>query len=151
MKLTKALKLKNKLAGEVTYLKQLLRTQNSRPSKQQFDYDIHEVLRKLREATDRLVQVKTAVAAANVEVYEKVFRLAELKGLVTTLREVEANEGTQVERSAYGTPLEIEYRAQLKKAELDDLAAQAETEIAVLQDALDEFNAVRSIDLSFTA
>ena len=42
MKVTKALKLKNKLAGEVSNLKQMLKIQNSRPTKQPFDYDRYD-------------------------------------------------------------------------------------------------------------
>ena len=148
MKLAKALKLKNKLAGEIIYLKQVLKTQNTRPLKQQFDYDNHEVMRKLRYTMERLVEVKTAIAVANVEIYEKIFRLAELKGLVAALREIEAREGTIVETRSYGSPLEIEYRSQIKTAELDKLAAEAEEEIVALQDALDEFNAARSVQLA---
>ena len=71
MKVTKALKLKNKLAGEVSNLKQMLKIQNSRPTKQPFDYSSREVWQKLCDTIERLVQVKTALAVANVEVYEK--------------------------------------------------------------------------------
>ena len=39
MKLAKALKLRNQLAGEVAELKRLLATQNVRSTKQKFDYD----------------------------------------------------------------------------------------------------------------
>src|SRR5881396_2433110 len=85
MKIAKALKLKNQLAGDIAQLKELLAKQNSRSTKQKFDYDNREVLTRLRAKLDELVKVKAAVAAANAEIYDKVFRLAELKGLVTTL------------------------------------------------------------------
>ena len=39
MKIAKALKLKNQLAGGVAQLKELLAKQNSRSTKQKFDYD----------------------------------------------------------------------------------------------------------------
>jgi len=55
MKLAKALKLKNQLAGEVAQLKELLGKQNVRPSKQKFDYDNREVLARLRGKLDELV------------------------------------------------------------------------------------------------
>ena len=38
MKIAKALKLKNQLAGEVAQLKDLLTKQNSRSNKQKFDF-----------------------------------------------------------------------------------------------------------------
>jgi len=85
MKIAKALKLKNQLAGEVGQLKELLTKQNSRSTKQKFDYDNREVLTRLRAKLEELIKVKAAVAAANAEIYDKIFRLAELKGLVATL------------------------------------------------------------------
>jgi hypothetical protein len=68
MKLSKALKEKNRVAGEVAVLKALLAAQNVRPSTQSFDYDARELLARLRAKVDELVKVKTAIAAANVAV-----------------------------------------------------------------------------------
>jgi len=73
MKIAKALKMKNQLAGEVAQLKDLLAKQNSRSTKQKFDYDNREVLTRLRAKLDELVKVKTAVAAANVEIFPACF------------------------------------------------------------------------------
>ena len=69
MKLAKALKLKNQLAGEVAQLKELLAKQNVRSSKQKFDYDNREVLMRLRSKLDELVRVKTGLAVANAEIF----------------------------------------------------------------------------------
>ncbi len=52
MKLAKALKQKNRLAGEVAQFKELLTQQNSRSAKQKFDYNNHEVLTNLRKKVD---------------------------------------------------------------------------------------------------
>src|SRR5206468_10801515 len=93
MKLAKALKLKTQLAGEVAQLKELLAKQNVRSSKQKFDYDNREVLARLRAKLDELVRVKAALAVANAEIYAKIFRLAELKGLVATLTALETKSG----------------------------------------------------------
>ena len=49
MKIAKALKLKNQLAGEVGQFKDLLAKQNSRSTKQKFDYDNREILTPLRK------------------------------------------------------------------------------------------------------
>jgi len=145
MKLAKALKLKNKLAGEIAKLKESLTNQNSRSTKQKFDYDNHEVLANLRTKIDELVATKAAIGAANAEVYPKIFRLAELKGLVTTLKALSTKEGVYAESLGYAQSVEVEYAAQLKKAEVDKLTEQFEKEIQELQDALDEFNFTHSI------
>jgi predicted nucleotide-binding protein len=148
MKLAKALKLKNKVAGEVAQLKELLTKQNVRSTQQKFDYTNTDVLAQLRGKIDELVKVKAAIASANVDVYAKIFRLAELKGLTTTLHSLDVRNGVFYERGDYGSqPVAIEYAAQLKKVEVDKLVAELQTEIQSLQDELDEFNFAHAVNL----
>ena len=145
MKIAKALKLKNKIAGEVAKLKELLAQQNSRAAKQKFDYDNREVLANLRAKIGELVSVKAAIAAANAEVYGKIFQLAEIKGLVQVLKALSVKEGAYIESLGYSNSVEVEYVAQLKKAEVDRLVAELELQIQDLQDGLDEFNFTHSV------
>ncbi|MGH8048548.1 MAG: hypothetical protein ACREKL_15015 [Chthoniobacterales bacterium] len=146
MKLAKALKEKNRLAGETAQLKDLLKTQNCRPKKQPFDYDNREVFAKLNASIETLVAVKAAIAEANSEVYAKIFRLAEIKGLVALLKSLDTREGVFVEKGGYAEPsVEVAYRSQLGKVEVDRLASDYEAEIQRLQDELDEFNFTRSV------
>jgi len=148
MKIAKALKLKNQLAGEVAQLKDLLTKQNSRSTKQKFDYDNREVLTRLRAKLAELVKVKAVVAAANAEVYDKIFRLAELKGLVTTLSGLDTKAGVFHEGRGFGeAAYEVEYVAQIGKVDVDKLVAELNAEIQSLQDSLDEFNFTRSVNL----
>ncbi len=141
MKLSKALKDKNRVAGELAELKALLQKQNVRASTQAFDYDAQDLLARLRVKLDELVKVKTAIAQANVTVYDKIFRLAELKGLSALLKTLDTKNGVFKENSGvYGSAYDIEYIAQLKKTEVDRLSAETDAEIQALQDALDEFN-----------
>lgn len=149
MKIAKALKLKNQLAGEVAQLRELLAKQNSRSTKQKFDYDNREVLTRLRAKLEELVKVKAAIAAANAEVYDKIFRLAELKGLVATLTGLETKAGVFHEGGRFGEPAyEVEYVAQLAKVDVDKLVAELKNEIQSLQDALDEFNFTHTMKTS---
>jgi hypothetical protein len=148
MKIAKALKLKNQLAGEVAQLKELLAKQNSRSTKQKFDYDNREVLAGLRAKVAELIRVKAAVAVANAEIYEKIFRLAELKGLVVALTGLDTKAGVFHEGRGFGeVAYETEYVAQLGKVEVDKLVAELSAEIQALQDILDEFNFTRSVNL----
>ena len=148
MKIAKALKLKNQLAGEIAQLKDLLTKQNSRSTKQKFDYDNREVLSRLRAKLDELVKTKAAVAAANAEIYDRIFRLAELKGLVTTLAGLDTKAGVFHEGRGFGeAAYEVEYVAQLGKVDVDRLVAELSAEIQSLQDGLDEFNFTRSVNL----
>jgi hypothetical protein len=149
VKLTKALKLKNQVAGEVTTLKDRLSKQNSRAASVPFDYDNRQVLAELRAKVDELVKVKAAIAAANAEQYARIFRLAEIKGLVAQLKTLDVRHGVFKEGGNYlQHTFEVEYIAQLKKAEVDQLVLELEAEIIALQDELDEFNHTHSIALS---
>ena len=148
MKIAKALKLKNQLAGEVAQLKELLTKQNSRSTKQKFDYDNREVLTRLRAKLTELIKVKAAVAAANAEIYDQIFRLAELKGLVTALTGLDTKAGVFHEGGRFGDAgYEVEYVAQIGKVDVDKLIAELNAEIQSLQDTLDEFNFTRSVNL----
>ena len=149
MKLTKALKLKNQLAGDVAELKDRLSKQNSRAATVPFDYDTREVLTALRAKVENLIAVKSSIATANVGLYPRIFRLAELKGLVTQLKALDVRHGVFKEAGNYAQPAyEVEYVAQLKKSVVDGLVAELETEISALQDELDEFNHSHSVELT---
>lgn len=146
IKIAKALKLKNRLAGEVAELKLILASQNVRPTRQKFDYDNQEVLARLRAKVDELVRVKAAIASANAAIYDRIFRLAELKGLVATLSALETKNGVFLESAGYASAAaEVEYIAQIGKVEADRLVSALKEEIQSLQDSLDEFNFTHSV------
>lgn len=147
MKIAKALKLKNQLAGEITHLKGLLESQNCRPEKQPFDYDTVEVLRELKAKIVRFTQVKAAIAAANAEIYDKIFLIAELKGVIKALKNLDTRNGSIYDSSSYATPTAVVYVAQIKRAEADRQMAEMQTEIHRLQEELDTFNYTHSIPL----
>jgi len=106
------------------------------------------VLARLRAKLDDLVKVKAAVAVANAELYEKIFRLAELKGLSTTLASLDTKAGIFHEGGRFGEPdYEVEYVAQIGKVEIDKLAGELREQIQSLQDALDEFNFAHSVNV----
>lgn len=149
MKLTKALKHKNQLAGDLAELKERLAKQNSRASTVPFDYDANEVLAAIRAKVDELDAVKSAIAAANVAIYPLIFRLAELKGLAVSIKSLDTRHGVFKEGGGFSlSASETEYIAQIKKAAVDALVADLEAEISVIQDELDEFNQSQFVSLT---
>ncbi|MEI9893932.1 MAG: hypothetical protein WDN28_08505 [Chthoniobacter sp.] len=133
----------------MTELKDRLGKQNSRAATVPFDYDSQEVLAALRAKVEHLITVKSAIAVANVAQYPRIFRLAELKGLVAQLKSLDVRHGIFKEAGNYAQPAyEVEYVAQLKKSVVDGLVAELETEISALQDELDEFNQTQSVELT---
>ncbi len=133
----------------MTELKARLGKQNSRAATVPFDYDSQEVLAARRAKVEHLITVKSAIAVANVAQYPRIFRLAELKGLVAQLKSLDVRHGIFKEAGNYAQPAyEVEYVAQLKKSVVDGLVAELETEISALQDELDEFNQTQSVELT---
>ncbi len=147
MKIAKALKQKNKLAGEVAKLKVVLGEQNSKPKGQDFAYNNDEVWAGLRQRTEDLVQTKAAIARANSKVYDKIFRLAELKGLVQTLQGLDTKEGNFIESLDFSSTVEVKYRAQFSLVKTGKLIEELEEQIQSLQDKLDEFNFTETVSV----
>lgn len=149
MNIAQALKEKKRLAGEVSRLKSILRSENSHPSGQPFAYDTRQIHEQLKAAIADLVRIKAAIARANAEVYDSIFLMAELKGVAEDLRKLDSKEGTFREPNGYGERYqEIEYKAQIGRADADRLAAENEAHIRALQDKLDAFNVARAIEIA---
>ncbi|MGF1656942.1 MAG: hypothetical protein ACFCU3_08200 [Verrucomicrobiales bacterium] len=148
MKVAKALKEKNRLVGEIEEFKALIAQQNVRPDGREFDYNNHELLAQLRSRLEDLIKLKTKLATVNVTIYQDVFRLAELKGLVASLRRVEVKDGIFHEALGgfHSENVEVRYRSQLGRREIDVMVKELENEMAEVQDRLDDFNATASLE-----
>jgi hypothetical protein len=134
--LSRALKLKNRLARRFAELDQILVNYNSQPEGQQ-EYDVRQVYRDRLELAMQLVEVKTAISLANQPVQKLIFELAECKSLIANLRNVQTRHGIVVE----GYPgTRMTYVAQFRKADIDREVRRVEKEIDRLQDELDRFN-----------
>ena len=150
MKLNQALKQKKRLAGDIQTIKDLLETQNVKPKEQPFDYDVAELLTDLDKKMAQIIAVKAAIAVANQAIHEKIFKLAELKGIVTMLKALDTRNGVFKEGGGgYGADAyDVEYVAQLGKTDVDQRVKDLETEINDLQDQLDEFNATQTVKIA---
>lgn len=145
MKLSKALKQKNRLAAKIKDIYSQLRENNSRIKGAVLHFSVEEKYKELYALKDELIKLKTAIHRANAPVYEKIFRLAELKGLLLILKNIPSREGPVVERYSSGDPLM--YESVLKTDKLENDANSVQDEIDRLQDELEEFNVVTDIDL----
>ena len=158
MKIAKALKLKNRLAGEIARLKGIAQTNNSRDEAQEANYDVRFIVMEcLPNRVRDLVTVKTVIACSNAKAvvledadlvktpYWGIFMIAELKGLIQSLGEMNTKNGPFQERHGYALgasePKPTVYVAAVKQVEVDALVAKYQGNIDVLQDALDVHNA----------
>ncbi|MEW4571492.1 hypothetical protein AB1L88_26760 [Tautonia sp. JC769] len=134
--LSRALKLKNRVVHRLSQLDTLIITYNSTQEDNQ-EYDTRELYKARTHLAGFLVELKTAINAANQPVQKVIFELAECKSLIAMLNKVDTKHGPHLEGFS---SVRINYVAQLRKAELDREVKRVEREIDRLQDELDRFN-----------
>ena len=142
MNVKQALKAKNKLVAEIKECYRILQTQNSIEEGNPRRYSVKKKLEDIAELTDELVQLKARLHRANAPVYDKIFALAELKGMIKELKKVPTDEGKSSDRySSIPSVKEVE----LNVTDIDNSISILETQIEELQNELDVHNATTNI------
>lgn len=147
MKLSKALKVKNRLVGELNRLNGILRRENARRSDSVSKVDRQETWGDALEVSERLGVIKAQIAEANVPIYSKLERMTELKSRIAFIESLDKREGEEV--SFIGRDQEkmvYTWDSFINQEEADRLVAELQEEIEALQDEVDDFNAVTTID-----
>lgn len=144
MNINKALKEKNKLVKSILERSKRITEENSVIVGAVRNYSPTVELDVMMEEINELVNLKASIHRANAEVYDKIFRLSELKNLVKTLRGVSTQEGN-VNRGRYGDTTIMTYESEIKTSEKDSLIRNIESIIEELQEELDAHNATKTI------
>jgi hypothetical protein len=145
MNLTKALKHKKKLVKQADEAFMRFQRYNSQ-NKENVDkgYDPEAAYRKWIALTQELITLKTKIHNANAPIANRIFRLGELKNLVSRLRNIETKTGLIREyRSADSTP--VEYVAYMDLFTKDNQIFNWEQEIESIQEEIEAFNAITKI------
>jgi hypothetical protein len=156
--LSQALKHKNRLAGEVARLREIVQRENSRKESQPARADVRVSFDESVARSRELAHFKGAIAAANAGVidanhgiYGKLNLQAELRGLITFIKALNTKEGEEVERVGFlsrDEAVRTVFIAVITREEVDRLTVAYQTEIERLQDEIDEFNATTRISLT---
>ena len=142
MNVKQALKAKNKLVGEIKECYRILQTQNSIEEGNPRRYSVKKKLEDIGQLTDELVQLKTRLHRANASVYDKIFQMAEIKGIIKELKKMDVSEGKQSER--YGSVVSIK-EVEMNVIERDVIIKQYEEHVEKLQNELDIHNSNTNI------
>lgn len=147
MKLAKALKEKNRLVGEINRLKELIQRENSRNVKSKSTVDVGKLWEELDATSNKLVALKTAIFKANVGIYDKIVRMAELKGLAAWVVGISTDDETHEQPTYGGNSIVTEMKAHFNREAVDGIVKKFQDEIAKLQDEVDEYNATVTIEI----
>ena len=142
MKITEALKEKNKLAAKLQKLWGRLQSTNSILEGSKRVYDPVELLKEIDATTEEIVTLKTNIHSASSPVRSKIFRMSELKSYITHLKLVSTKDGYVKDR--YDNSV-LNMEAVIKTIEIDALLEKKEAEIEKIQEELDIFNNQTSI------
>ena len=144
MKLAKALKVKNSVINEIQVLKDIIAANNVNLTKNINPYDINERMDELNTKIEELATLKGNISKANIGIYNKIFRIAEYKGMITYLKTIPTTNGISV-KETYNQTVEVEYSASIKDIDVKNLIKIFTKKIEILQDEIDGYNATKEI------
>lgn len=147
MNIKQALKRKNKLVKEVSTEFEKLQKYNSVVDGVERVYSPRQAMDNFIAKTNSLIALKTAIHLANAPVYDKIFRLSELKSVVSHFKRLDCQHGIIHSRGSYGSPdSSITMSAEVSIIERDQMIEKLEAELEMLQEDLDRWNATTDID-----
>ena len=145
MTVKQALKLKNKLVKEITEELQKAQSYNSVEVGSNRPYSSSESLANVSTLTNQLIELKTKIHQANSPVYDKIFRLSELKSLVSKIKVLNCTEGTSNDYYSRRSENPPVMTSEISIVERDGMVKIMEDEIESIQDELDTHNALTQI------
>ena len=140
MNVKKSLKEKNRLVKEIQELYARLSQYNSVEVGNVRPYSPKDMLEQINEKSNELVELKTKIHKANTPVYDKIFRLSELKSTIARLKSLDCTEGVSTDyysRNRENPPVKT---AEVSVVERDEMVKNMEGMIEDLQDILDNHN-----------
>lgn len=147
MNISKALKTKNRIAGELSRAKAIFARENSHRVGEDRKCDPKELLDAVNKAQEELVKVKTAIAVASAPLSEKLVRMGELKSRMSWLNELPIREGAQRERFGSEKAEPEVWEAFFATRDRDLEVEELQKAINALQDEIDDFNASTQVAL----
>lgn len=148
--LARALKLKNRLAGQLAKLGGRAVAHNSNIVGAKNPYNSLDVFKEYEGVQCKLVEVKTSIQLANASIVRKIIEIGEARSQISLLQGINVTEGP-VHQTNYSNDTEVihEYVAAIGAEKRDTMIAALEFDIDNLQDSIDSHNATTKIDLTF--
>lgn len=148
MNIAMALKLKNRLAGEINSLQSIFERENARRNDSVSKVDCKNVWEKILATSDQLGLVKARIAEANVPIYANLERMAELKSRAAFLNGLKTREGNEIIPGGHYQERQVyQWSSFFNQEQVDEMVADLRKQIEALQDACDIYNNKTEIDV----
>lgn len=150
MKIHAALKHKSRLAGEVKRLQAILVRENTVRSDRTRTVDCADIINKMNDATQKLIDVKASIQRANAGIATELAKMAELKGQITFLASLPVLEGEVDTYNRSDKAPVLTWNNFMSRDMVDKQVDVLQKEINALQDTIDAYNASTDIDIVVT-
>lgn len=142
MKLSKALKVKKNLIGEIAKLKSQIARKNSYliGSKNGKNFPAQRTINKLMEKINLLTDLKYNINQANREIQVHIYMLAEYKALIAFYQLLNVNEGVTEAGGFRNAGTTLEYAVHISEEQRDDFVNYFQLKVDALQDEIDNYN-----------
>jgi hypothetical protein len=144
MKLSKALKLKNKKVTDYNNTVTKMVSYNSYDIDTKQSYNSTELYMEVIDKREDLIKFKTAIHLTSEPIREKIFRLGEYKNLLMNLNRLSTTEGV-VKGRGYGEFDKSTYACSINELQKVEMMEWYQTEIENIQDEIDVFNATTEL------
>jgi len=144
MKLSKALKLKNKKVTDYNNTVTKMVSYNSYDIDTKQSYNSTELYMEVIDKREDLIKFKTAIHLTSEPIREKIFRLGEYKNLLINLNRLSTTEGV-VKSRGYGEFDKSTYACSINEIQKVEMMDWYQTEIENIQDEIDVFNATTEL------
>jgi hypothetical protein len=146
MKIAKALKVKNRLTGELNKIREIWKRENSRRSDNISHVDVEQLEKEHSDLFVKLVEIKSAISVASYGISYKLVKLAELKSHINFINSLHAREGDEV--SFVGRDQEklvYTWKSHYNQQKKDEMVSAIQEQINMLQDEIDDYNSKTDI------
>jgi hypothetical protein len=138
LSLSKALKIKNRLAGRLAKTNLSIQQYNCTVEGRKDEVNVRELDTQRTALVNALVDLKASIQEANRPICRAIILIGEKKGEIEFLNGLNTKHGT--EPHGYQSQ-QVTYVSVIQKAEVDKRVKQLEKEIDDLQDQIDKHNA----------
>lgn len=146
MTLARALKEKNRLAGELNRCWDLVCRENSRREDVSRTTDIAELYNTIHVYREALIELKQKIGLANANNLERIYRMEECKNELRRLEGINTNEMSDFQEIGDSNYKEFKRTVVFTAAQVHEMKQALQMECNNLQDELDEYNASTKID-----
>jgi hypothetical protein len=149
MKISKALKQKNRIAGKLSKLQSLLARENSRRNDKVYTADREDLLNQINATRSSLIAIKAAITVASAGIATQLATLAEIKSEITYYESLPTKEGVETVNIGYSKETkDYTWESYITQAHVDKKTSYLQTQADALQDSIDEYNA--TTDVAYT-